>query len=71
MSSAMERRVAKLEHDARIDREQIINISSWMLEIMAAIDPDTLQEAMDDHAREQGLEPGGSFWIKPYGSETN
>ena len=71
MSSAIERRVAQLEHDHRMDREQIINLTALVMELVAIVDPDTHQQALDDLALENGLEPGGTWTLRPHGSETN
>ena len=71
MSSDLERRVAKLEHDHRIDREQLINMIDLVLELVAIVDPEAHQQATDDVAAELGYEPGGRFVRKGYGSETN
>ena len=71
MSRTLQDRVAQLEHEQRRDREQIINLSALVMDLVAMLDPKSHQEAVDDYAKQQGLEPGGTFILKRHGSETN
>ncbi len=71
MSSAMERRVAQLEHQARMDREAVINLHALVIEMLGIVDPATLSEVSDELAIEHGYEPGGEWVIRRHGSETN